>query len=39
MECVMLCGVPTSGKSTYVDKLLAMDYWENSVVLSTDYFI
>lgn len=39
MECVMLCGIPTSGKSTYVDKLLAMDYWENSVVLSTDYFI
>jgi predicted kinase len=39
MECVMLCGVPTSGKSTCVDKLLAMDYWENSVVLSTDYFI
>ena len=39
MECVMLCGVPTSGKSTCVDKLLAMDYWKNSVVLSTDYFI
>lgn len=39
MECVMLCGIPTSGKSTYVDKLLAMDYWKNSVVLSTDYFI
>jgi len=35
----MLVGIPTSGKSTYVDKLLAMDYWENSVVLSTDYFI
>jgi len=35
----MLCGIPTSGKSTYVDKLLAMDYWKNSVVLSTDYFI
>ena len=39
MECVMLCGIPTSGKSTCVDKLLAMDYWKNSVVLSTDYFI
>jgi predicted kinase len=39
MECVMLCGIPTSGKSTYVDKLLAMDYWKNSVVLSTDYFV
>jgi len=35
----MLVGIPTSCKSTYVDKLLAMDYWENSVVLSTDYFI
>lgn len=39
MECVMLCGIPTSGKSTYVDKLLALDYWKNSVVLSTDYYI
>jgi predicted kinase len=39
MECVMLVGIPTSGKSTYVDKLLAMDYWKNSVVLSTDYYI
>lgn len=35
----MLCGVPTSGKSTYVDKLLAMPYWKNSVVLSTDYYV
>jgi len=39
MECVMLCGIPTSGKSTYVDKLLCLDYWQNSVVLSTDYYI
>jgi predicted kinase len=39
MELVMLCGVPTSGKSTYVNKLLAMTYWKNSVVLSTDYYI
>jgi tRNA uridine 5-carbamoylmethylation protein Kti12 len=39
MECVMLCGIPTSGKSTYVDKLLRLDYWQNSVVLSTDYYI
>jgi predicted kinase len=39
MECVMLCGIPTSGKSTYVEKLLKLDYWQNSVVLSTDYFI
>jgi tRNA uridine 5-carbamoylmethylation protein Kti12 len=35
----MLCGIPTSGKSTYVDKLLRLDYWQNSVVLSTDYYI
>ena len=35
----MLCGVPTSGKSTYVNKLLAMTYWKNSVVLSTDYYV
>jgi predicted kinase len=39
MELVMLCGVPTSGKSTYVNKLLAMTYWKNSVVLSTDYYV
>jgi predicted kinase len=39
MECVMLVGIPTSGKSTYVDKLLSLDYWKNSVVLSTDYYI
>ncbi len=39
MECVMLCGIPTSGKSTYVDKLLRLDYWQHSVVLSTDYYI
>ncbi len=35
----MLCGIPTSGKSTYVEKLLKLDYWQNSVVMSTDYFI
>lgn len=39
MECMILCGIPTSGKSTYVDKLLRLDYWQNSVVMSTDYFI
>lgn len=39
MECVMLCGIPTSGKSTYVEKLLQLDYWKRCVVLSTDYFI
>lgn len=39
MECVMLAGIPTSGKSTYVDKLLNIDYWNRCVVLSTDYYI
>ena len=39
MELVMLCGIPTSGKSTYVQKLKSMKYWENAVVLSTDDYI
>jgi predicted kinase len=39
MELVMLCGIPTSGKSTYVDKLKRLDYWKNAVVLSTDNYI
>lgn len=38
-ELVMLCGIPTSGKSTYVKKLKNMKYWENAVVLSTDDYI
>jgi len=38
-ELVMLCGIPCSGKSTYVNKLLTYEYWENSVVLSTDNYI
>tara|TARA_R110000868_G_scaffold36249_1_gene128792 strand:- start:741 stop:1223 length:483 start_codon:yes stop_codon:yes gene_type:complete len=38
-ELVMLCGIPCSGKSTYMDKLRAYEYWENSVVLSTDNYI
>lgn len=33
----MLCGIPTSGKSTYVSKLL-MEY-SDAVVLSTDNYI
>ena len=37
MELIMLCGIPTSGKSTYVSKLL-LDYPE-AVVLSTDNYI
>lgn len=39
MECVMLCGIPTSGKSTYVQRLKKIDYWKNAVVLSTDDYI
>jgi predicted kinase len=39
MECVMLCGIPTSGKSTYVEKLKKLDYWKDAVVLSTDNYI
>lgn len=38
-ECVMLCGIPTSGKSTYVERLKKIKYWENAVVLSTDDYI
>jgi len=38
-ECIMLCGIPTSGKSTYVEKLKKIPYWENAVVLSTDAYI
>lgn len=35
----MLCGIPTSGKSTYVEKLKKLDYWKDAVVLSTDAYI
>ena len=38
-ELVMLCGIPTSGKSTYVKKLKKLDYWKDAVVLSTDNYI
>jgi predicted kinase len=38
-EAIFLCGIPTSGKSTYAEKLKSMKYWENSVVLSTDNYI
>ena len=38
-ECVFLCGIPCSGKSTYVEKLKTIPYWENAVVLSTDAYI
>jgi predicted kinase len=38
-ELVMLAGIPTSGKSTYVKRLLKIPYWSNAVVLSTDDYI
>lgn len=38
-ELIMLCGIPTSGKSTYVKKLKKLDYWKDAVVLSTDNYI
>ena len=38
-ELVMLCGIPCSGKSTYVNKLLTYEYWKNSIILSTDNYI
>jgi predicted kinase len=38
-ELVMLCGIPTCGKSTYVNKLKKLDYWKDAVVLSTDNYI
>jgi predicted kinase len=38
-ECVMLVGIPCSGKSTYAEKLKTIPYWSNAVVLSTDAYI
>lgn len=35
----MLCGIPTSGKSTFIKKLIKSKAWENSIVLSTDNYI
>jgi tRNA uridine 5-carbamoylmethylation protein Kti12 len=39
MEFIMLSGIPTSGKSTFVTSLLLEPYWENAIVLSTDNYI
>lgn len=39
MELIMLIGVPTSGKSSYVNSLLENDYWKSSTILSTDNYI
>ena len=38
-ELIMIIGIPCSGKSTYVEKLKKIPYWENAVVLSTDNYI
>ena len=38
-ELVMLCGIPCSGKSTYMDKLRAYEYWKDAIILSTDNYI
>jgi tRNA uridine 5-carbamoylmethylation protein Kti12 len=38
-EAIFLVGVPTSGKSTYANKLKKLPYWENAIVLSTDNYI
>lgn len=38
-ECVLLCGIPTSGKTTFIKTLLSQPYWSNAVVLSTDNYI
>ena len=35
----MLCGIPTSGKTTYIKKLKKLKYWSDAVVLSTDNYI
>lgn len=35
----MLCGIPTSGKSTYVKQLKDTKEWSDAVVLSTDNYI
>lgn len=37
MELIMLCGIPTSGKSTYVSELLL--HYSDAVILSTDNYI
>jgi tRNA uridine 5-carbamoylmethylation protein Kti12 len=39
MKYLMLSGIPTSGKSTYINKLLENSYWQSAVILSTDNYI
>ena len=38
-KLIMLSGIPTSGKSTYVKKLKETEEWGEAVVLSTDNYI
>lgn len=38
-ELIMLCGIPTSGKSSYVKKLKDLVDYKNVVILSTDNYI
>lgn len=36
---LMLCGIPTSGKSTYMEYAKKSPLWKDAVVLSTDAYI
>lgn len=38
-ELIMLCGIPTSGKSSYVKKLKDLVDYKDVVILSTDNYI
>jgi len=39
MELILLCGIPTCGKSTYVNNLITQPRYADAVVLSTDNYI
>lgn len=39
MLLIMLCGLPTSGKSTFVSKLLKEPEFSDAAVLSTDTYV
>lgn len=39
IQLVMLCGIPTSGKSTYIASFLSATWEPRRVVLSTDSYI
>lgn len=39
-KAMLLCGVPTSGKSTYAEKVIEQDdNWKTYVILNTDHYI